>query len=225
MARAFRGFDPGSRISATSSRSTRTSAPSQDILRTSRGWTEACKRRRSCCSTKSGRARIRSKAARSASLSPTIAPAARQNLTAREAQLAEHLAKVDKDMRALEHEKRLVAHERETLSDTEGRMRERENALREREETYRRRLNEQLDNELREARKQIDDVIADLKAKTAAASKEIDRQTMTTGDTGAMRSDARNSIDTIVRQHTEPSASQPGAAPAGHAPPIGDRVA
>ena len=157
-------------------------------------------------------------------LAASIVAAARQNLTAREAQLAEHLAKVDKDMRALEHEKRLVAHERETLSDTEGRMRERENALREREETYRRRLNEQLDNELREARKQIDDVIADLKAKTAAASKEIDRQTMTTGDTGAMRSDARNSIDTIVRQHTEPSASQPGAAPAGAAPAIGDRV-
>ena len=51
-------------------------------------------------------------------LAPSIVAAARQNLSAREAQLAEHLAKIDKDMRALEHEKRLVAHERETLGET-----------------------------------------------------------------------------------------------------------
>jgi DNA mismatch repair protein MutS2 len=75
-------------------------------------------------------------------LATSITDAARQNLSAREAQLAEHLAKVDKDMRALEHERRLVAHERETLTSTETRMREREEALRQREETFRRRLNE-----------------------------------------------------------------------------------
>ena len=157
-------------------------------------------------------------------LAASIVSAARQNLSAREAQLAEHLAKIDRDMRALEHEKRLVAHERETLSHTEGRMREREGALREREETYRRRLNEQLDNELRAARKQIDDVIADLKAKTSAAARDVERQTVTTGDTGAMRSDARSAIDTIVRRHTEPSAPPPSAQSTGAAPSVGDRV-
>src|SRR5438034_2768041 len=53
-------------------------------------------------------------------LATSITAAARQNLSAREAQLAEHLAKIDKDMRALEHQKRLVAHERATLGETEG---------------------------------------------------------------------------------------------------------
>src|SRR5207245_2886470 len=36
-------------------------------------------------------------------LNPSVVAAARENLTAREAQLAEHLAKIDRDMRALEH--------------------------------------------------------------------------------------------------------------------------
>src|SRR4029077_20282117 len=46
-------------------------------------------------------------------LSPADVAAARENLTAREAQLAEHLAKIDRDMRALEHEQRLLAKEGE----------------------------------------------------------------------------------------------------------------
>ena len=48
-------------------------------------------------------------------LNPAVIAAARENLTVREAQLAEHLAKIDRDMRSLEHEHRLAAKERETL--------------------------------------------------------------------------------------------------------------
>ncbi|MEO8259620.1 MAG: hypothetical protein ABI868_19900, partial [Acidobacteriota bacterium] len=44
-------------------------------------------------------------------LNPSVVAAARQNVSAREAQLAEHLAKIDHDMRALEHEHRLAARE------------------------------------------------------------------------------------------------------------------
>jgi hypothetical protein len=47
-------------------------------------------------------------------------------------------------------------------------MRQREDALRQREETFRRRLNEELDTQVRQARRQIDEVIAELKAKTMA---------------------------------------------------------
>ena len=47
-------------------------------------------------------------------------------------------------------------------------MRQREDALRQREETFRRRLNEELETQVRQARREIDDVIAELKAKTAA---------------------------------------------------------
>ena len=68
-------------------------------------------------------------------LNPEVVAAARRNLSARETQLAEHLAKIDRDMRALEHEHRLAARERETLEAAEVRMRQREETLRQREET------------------------------------------------------------------------------------------
>jgi DNA mismatch repair protein MutS2 len=157
-------------------------------------------------------------------LNASIVAAARQNLSAREAQLAEHLAKIDNDMRALEHEQRLAAHEREAIGATEARMREREELLRQREETFRRRLNEELEAELRLARRAIDGVITDLKAKTHAAAQEAARQAVTTGDTGAMRADARNALDTIVRKFAEPAERPAAVEPAGHAPAIGDRV-
>src|SRR5438874_4802634 len=88
-------------------------------------------------------------------LNPEVVAAARENLSAREAQLAEHLAKIDRDMRDLEHERRIVAKERETLSEADGRMRHREDALRQREETFRKRLNEELEAQVRQARKEI----------------------------------------------------------------------
>ena len=157
-------------------------------------------------------------------LNPSIIAAARQNLSAREAQLAEHLAKIDKDMRALEHEQRLAARERETLGAAETRMRERDEALRQREETFRRRLNEQLETELRQARRAIDGVIADLKTKSEQAAQESPRQTLTTGDTGAMRAEARQALDAIVGRFAEPASQPPRVQPPEQAPVIGDRV-
>jgi len=157
-------------------------------------------------------------------LNPSIITAARQNLSAREAQLAEHLAKVDKDMRALEHEHRLAARERETLGAAEARMRERDEALRQREDTFRRRLNEDLEAELRQARRAIDGVIAELKVKTDRAAQEAQRPALTTGDTGAMRAEARQALDAIVSKFAEPATPPARAEPTGHTPVIGDRV-
>ena len=124
-------------------------------------------------------------------LNPAVIAAARENLSAREAQLAEHLAKIDRDMRALEHEQRLATHERDTLHAAEARMHQREDALRQREETFKRRLTEELDTHVRRARKEIDEVIAELKAKAAALS---------TGDAGGIRSDARSAVETVAQR-------------------------
>src|SRR5207247_10183839 len=73
-------------------------------------------------------------------LNASVIDAARKNLSAKEAQLAEHLARIDHDTRALEHEHRLAARERETLEAADARSRQREEALKQREETFRRRL-------------------------------------------------------------------------------------
>jgi DNA mismatch repair protein MutS2 len=158
-------------------------------------------------------------------LNPAVVAGARENLTAREARLAEHLAKIDRDMRALEHEHRLAAREREEVEAAGARMRQREDVLRQREETFRRRLNEELDTQVRQARREIDDVIADLKAKTATIAQEAGRHAVTTGDTGAVRGDARAAVDRVVTRLTEPS-TPPPAKPAtnGREPKVGDRV-
>jgi DNA mismatch repair protein MutS2 len=153
-------------------------------------------------------------------LNPAVVAAARDNLSAREAQLAEHLAKIDRDMRALEHEQRLAARERETLKDAESRMQHRENALHQREETFKRRLNDELDTQVRQARKEIDEVIAALKAKADAMAKAP--RLVSTGDAGTARSDARNAVDAIAARANageaipEPSALSPQPSALSH---------
>ncbi len=131
-------------------------------------------------------------------LNPAVVAAARENLSARDAQLAEHLAKIDHDIRALEHEQRLATRERETLRAAEERMHQREDALRQREETFRRRLNEELEKHVRQARKDIDVVIEELKTKTDAIARGP--RLVTTGDTGRARSDARAAVDTVAQR-------------------------
>jgi DNA mismatch repair protein MutS2 len=163
-------------------------------------------------------------------LNPSVVTAARANLSAREAQLAEHLAKIDHDMRALEHEQRLATRERETLNEAEARMRQREDALRQREDTFRRRLNEELEAQIRQARREIDDVIADLKAKTAAMAQVAATQAnapvaaVSTGDTGAARTDARTAVDHIAARFLESDRDAAPAATPSQAPAVGERV-
>ena len=158
-------------------------------------------------------------------LNPSVVTHARENLSAREAQLAEHLAKVDRDMRALEHEHRLAAREREEVEAAGARMRQREDALRQREETFRRRLNEELETQVRQARREIDDVIADLKAKTTTIAQEAGRHALSTGDTGAVRGDARAAVDRVAARLLEPTSPAPEKPVAsGREPKVGDRV-
>ncbi len=160
-------------------------------------------------------------------LNPDVVAAARDNLSAREAQLAEHLAKIDRDMRALEHEHRLAARERETLKEAEARMQHRENTLHQREETFKRRLNDELNAQVRQARKEIDDVIAALKARAEAMAKAP--RLVSTGDAGTARSEARNAVDAIAARANagepipEPSAISPQPSALSHVV-VGSRV-
>ncbi|HXI28454.1 MAG TPA: endonuclease MutS2 [Vicinamibacterales bacterium] len=159
-------------------------------------------------------------------LHPEVIAAARENLSAREAQLAEHLAKIDHDMRALEHEQRLVAKERDTLQSADARMHQREEALRQREETFKRRLTEELDAQVRQARKEIDEVIADLKAKSAAIASAP--RLVSTGDTGAARTAAREAVENVAKrllaEDAAPIANQSSIINNQSSISVGDRV-
>jgi DNA mismatch repair protein MutS2 len=161
-------------------------------------------------------------------LNGAIIDSARKNLSEREAQLAEHLAKVDTDIRALEHERRLVKREREALGEADSRARSREEALRQREETFKQRLNEKLDERLREARAEIDTIVADLRKQAAAMADQAARDASvmpSTGDTGRLRGDARAAIDALVEKYRK---DQPppvvAEAPPARAAVVGDRV-
>ena len=160
-------------------------------------------------------------------LAPAIVASARQNLSAREAQLAEHLAKIDRDMRDLEHERRLAERGREALHADEARFRHREDALRHREETFRQKLATELEEQVRRARREIDEVIAGLKARTESlAHAAAARHVVSTGETGAARITARQAVEAVatraLAQHSEAAAPVP--APIQRAASVGDRV-
>ena len=161
-------------------------------------------------------------------LNAAIVDNARKNLSEREAQLAEHLAKIDTDLRALEHERRLVKREREALGEADSRARVREEALRQREETFKLRLNEKLDERLRDARIEIDTIVADLKKQAAALAEQAARETAavpSTGDTGRLRGDARAAVDALVDKYRhEQAPAPPIEAPPTRTAVVGDRV-
>jgi DNA mismatch repair protein MutS2 len=158
-------------------------------------------------------------------LNPSVIAAARQNLSERDSQLAEHLAKIDRDMRTLEHEQRLAHREREELSAQTKRLREREDALKQREEGFRKKLHDELDAQVRDARREIDHVIASLKQKTNTMAHEAARQVVSTGVTGTVRAEAKAAVEAVAQRILEPlPATRSAPLETGRLAAVGDRV-
>jgi DNA mismatch repair protein MutS2 len=142
-----------------------------------------------------------------------VIASARANLTEREQQLAEHLARVDHDLRVLQQERKQTTEERMAVAEAERRMRSREASLREREETLRKRLDAKVDEQVRAARREIDTIIEGLKTRAAELSQQAavrlrsgDRMRaagISTGETGAARADARAALDAVVNRVKE----------------------
>ena len=172
-------------------------------------------------------------------LASPIVAAAREYRSAREAQLAEHLAKIDHDLQDLEHERRLVARERDQLAEHGARLHSREAQLQQREDTLRQRLGEGLEQRLRDARREIDDVVENLKRRAAALATEAAQRspahegTISTGESGTMRAEARAALESVaepLRQTRAAPAPRPPAerrgdgADRGPNLTVGDRV-
>jgi DNA mismatch repair protein MutS2 len=137
-----------------------------------------------------------------------VIAAARENLSEREKQLAEHLARIDQDLARLEQDRRQLSRERAAVAEAERKLRGREESIRDREETFRRRLDAKLEDQLREARREIDTVIEGLKTRAAELSQQaavrlrsgatLRAAGISTGETGAVRSDARAALEAVV---------------------------
>ena len=163
-------------------------------------------------------------------LSPAILDEARRNVSAREAQLAEHLAKIDADLRSLDHERRLVSREREALGESEARMKAREQALREKEERLRQRADEEIGTRVRAAKEDIDKVVDELRREVDRLTAEAGRRALhgrplSTGEAGAARAQAKAALDDVAGRLQPPDHGSP-AAVAGEsaAARVGDRV-
>jgi DNA mismatch repair protein MutS2 len=161
----------------------------------------------------------------------SIVQRARTHRSERESQLADHLARVERDMQLLEHERRQAARERQALADATAKLKSREDDLKNREEALRRKLDQKIEERLREARREIDAVVGRLKARTETMATQAERaavRLIPTGESGGARADARAALDAI-EDRLRHAAEGGVAAPAVPLPPsrpaqVGDRV-
>jgi hypothetical protein len=120
-----------------------------------------------------------------------------------------------------------LSRERGAVSAAEHKLRAREESLRDREDKLRRRLDAKVDDQLREAAREIDAVVEGLKTRAAELSAAgggaaaLGRQAapggISTGDTGAVRADARAALDAVV-ERLKHTTETPGPA----TPPVPD---
>jgi DNA mismatch repair protein MutS2 len=153
---------------------------------------------------------------------------ARARRSGRESLLAAHLARVDRELAAIGEQQRALETEREALGRERERLLQREARLTEREAVLKRRLDDKLNDKLREARAEVDRVVGQLKQKADALAarggqQEPGRgQSLSTGDIGALRADARAALGTIGESLEHGGRSEP--APLTDPPDEGDSV-
>ncbi len=147
---------------------------------------------------------------------PVIA-AARGFLGDDQKRLQAHLDRIDAQARALDAEKLRLERERRTFNDERRDIEQRGKALAEREEAFRKRLNEKVEERVRQARRDIDAVIADLRGKSDALVERAARGSgglgVNTGESGAIRADARAAIERIAEELRNPASATSGVAP------------
>ncbi len=137
-----------------------------------------------------------------------------------DARLSEQMAKLDRELQSLDHERRLASQARAQAEASERQLRAREDGLREREAQFTRKLEQRLNEQLRDARAEVDKVVADLRQQAAALEKKQQKHlaALPTGVTGDLRVSARAALDAIadrLREGASPGGDRKGAASAG----------
>ena len=149
---------------------------------------------------------------------PSIIDAARQLRGRREGQLAAHLETLDRDRQAVDRDRGEQGRERQRLAAIEADLVAREAELGHRGQTIRRQEREAVDRRIREARREIDAVVSDLKARSEALAKDAGRRTaqlgpprLSTGRSGEARRQAREALGAIAgRRGSRGGSAEPG---------------
>jgi len=158
-------------------------------------------------------------------LDPQIIKTATALRSAREAQLADHLARVDKDRRQLDELRGTLDKQQTGLVERATRLKKRETELERHEQARRKDLGQSLDTRLRAAREQIDEVVDTLRRRAATLEREATERSahrqpaLSTGDSGALRGDARHALDEIASGF--PTPMTPPSSTRGLDPSIG----
>ena len=163
-------------------------------------------------------------------LPPSIVAAARGFRSTRETQVAEHLARVDQDLQALDRERREVAQERLKLAALENDLRARVDAVKAREVRAQRKADDALQARLRDAKREIDRVVEDARAKAgaladaASSPRLVTRQGgvaraggrvvggLSTGETGGLRAGAHAALDAVAGRVRDGGEGEPADA-------------
>jgi DNA mismatch repair protein MutS2 len=154
---------------------------------------------------------------------------ARTRRSSRESLLAAHLARVDDELAAIARERDALTASTGTLAEERTRLLEREARLAEREAVLKRRLDDRLNEKLRDARAEIDRIVGTLKQKADAMARQAEhhgprKPGLSTGDVGGLRAEARAAVSAVGQAL---ASADPAAAPAAELtepPMVGDRV-
>jgi DNA mismatch repair protein MutS2 len=133
-------------------------------------------------------------------LSNAVIADARRRQSGRESLLAAHLARLDAQFAELAADRERIGRDREALERERQRLLDREAQITEREAVLRRRLDDRLNEKLREARAEVDRIVGALKhrAESLAEQRAAARTpALTTGEIGSLRRDARAALSAV----------------------------
>ena len=156
---------------------------------------------------------------------------ARGRRSAREAQLAEHLARMENDIAQVNARREELEAGRRQLEEERAALEQARQALDEKEQAARRRLRDGVDEELKAARRAVEEIVSGLRARAGALvqpsrgrSAGRPRQQVTTGATGELKRAAVEELEK-VRERSAAALPAPAEAPAPTTPPpVGSRV-
>ena len=161
----------------------------------------------------------------------SIVDDARGRRSAREAQLAEHLARVERDMARVNAQRTDLEAGRRQLEDDRAALERARRAFDENEKSARQRLRTGVDAEIKAARSAVEAIVSDLRARAGALVKpaggqaaDRPRQRVTTGATGELKRAAVDALEKVRDRSAQTLPAPPEPPAAATPPPVGSRV-
>ncbi len=162
---------------------------------------------------------------------PSIVDDARGRRSAREAQLAEHLARVERDMALVNAQRTELEAGRRQLEDERAALERARQAFDEKEKAARQRLRTGVDAEIKAARSVVEEIVKELRARAGALVKpaggqagDRPRKRVATGATGELKRAAIDALERIRDRSAGASPEPPAPSLPAAPPPAGSRV-